>query len=131
MDLSQLKPGLAGTASTTVDAAQTARALGSGGEEVFGTPALAALMERAAVACVERLLPVGRISLGTHLAIDHVAPSPVGATVSARAELIAHDGRSLQFSITAHQGDLEIGRAMHRRAVVDRERFLANLAQNR
>jgi fluoroacetyl-CoA thioesterase len=129
MDLSHLKPGIAGTATATVDAGRTAKALGSGSEDVFGAPALAALMEAAAVACVEADLPDGCISLGTRLAIDHLAATPVGASVSARAELTAIAGRNLEFSVTAHDDTKQIGRGVHTRAVVERTKFLAKLTR--
>lgn len=131
MDLFQLTTGSTGSAESLVDRPQTARALGSGTEEVFATPALVALMEAAAVACVDRHLPDGAISLGTQIAIEHVSASAVGAHVHARAELTAIDGRLLSFSLSAHEGDKLIGRGTHTRAVVDRKRFLEKLSTGR
>lgn len=122
-----LEPGLSGSASVVVDEPRTALALGSGSVAVFGTPALIALMEQAAVRCVETLLPPGQISLGTQINIDHVAPSGVGAQVTAHAELVAVEGRLLSFVLTAHEGGKLIGRGTHVRAMVDRERFMTKV----
>lgn len=131
MDLSQLKTGDTGSAEVIVDLPRTARALGSGTEEVFATPALVALMEAAAVTCIERHLPSGFISLGTQIAIEHLSASIVGARVSARADLTAIDGRQVSFSLSAHEGDKLIGRGTHIRAIVDRQRFLEKLSTAR
>lgn len=127
MSQTELRIGLSGEARTSVDDARTARAMGSGGEAVFATPAMVALMEAAAVATVERLLPAGHISLGTEINVEHVAATPLAAEVSARAELTAIEGRLLRFALTAHEGDKLIGRGSHVRAVVERARFLARL----
>ncbi len=120
-------PGLSGNASLIVDAARTAVALGSGSVPVFGTPALIVLMEQAALDCVETLLPPGQISLGTQVNVDHVAPTAVGEAVTARAELVAVEGKTLTFALTAHEGAKLVGRGTHVRAVVDRQRFMAKV----
>lgn len=128
MNLSHLKTGSYGTADVVVDASCTARTLGSGSEAVYATPAMIALMEAAAVACVEQALPTGCISLGTQIAVEHIAATAVGAHVMARAELTGIEGRMMHFSVTALEGEKLIGRGAHTRAVVDRERFLAKLS---
>lgn len=131
MDLSGLTPGLSGTAEALVDSARTARALGSGTEAVFATPAMVALMEEAAVAATAAHLPAGTITLGTHIAVDHLAATAEGARVSALAELVAVSGRTLTFTVTAHEGDKLIGKGTHVRAVVERQRFLDKLGPGR
>ncbi|HJT37232.1 MAG TPA: thioesterase family protein [Actinomycetota bacterium] len=102
----------------------TAVALGSGDVAVFGTPALLALIEEAAVTALRGALPDGRTSVGTHVELDHLAPSRVGAEVRALVTLTAVEGRALTFDCEAYDGETLIGRATHKRAVVDRERFL-------
>lgn len=124
---SGLEPGLRGEAARTVTAELTAEALGSGTVPVLGTPALLAMMEDAAVAAVAARLEQGTTSVGTWAELEHLAASKVGASVRAAAELVAVDGRELEFVCEAYEGDTLIGRARHRRVVVDRERFLARL----
>ena len=102
----------------------TAEQLGSGDVPVFGTPALLALSEEAAVTAVRDALSDGQTSVGTHVELDHLAPSRVGAEVRALATLTAVEGRALTFECEAYDGDTLIGRASHKRSVVDRERFL-------
>jgi fluoroacetyl-CoA thioesterase len=124
----RLKPGLTGHAEVVVTDALTAPAVGSGTVAVFATPSLAALMEKAAVACVEPLLAPGEASLGVHLDLAHTAPTASGQTASATATLSAVDGRKLRFEITARDDAGAIGTARHTRVVVDVERFTRKLA---
>lgn len=126
--MTDLRPGLTGTATLTVAPEHTAVQVGSGGIAVFATPMMVALMEKAAVAAVEHLLPAGHHSLGTEIAVGHTAATPVGMAVTATAELTAVDGRRLSFAIRAEDAAGPIGAGTHTRVVVDGERFLARLA---
>jgi len=103
----------------------TAIALGSGDVPVLGTPAVLALLEQAACAAIASSLDPGDTSVGTWAELEHLAASKVGATVTASAELSGVDGRALEFTCEAREGDRIVARARHRRAIVDRERFLA------
>jgi fluoroacetyl-CoA thioesterase len=122
-----LRPGLHGEARRIVTEEVTAAALGSGDVPVLGTPAVLALMERAACEALGGHLADGSTSVGTWVEIDHLAASPVGAEVIATAELVAVEGRTLEFACEARQDDRVVARARHRRVLVDRERFLARL----
>lgn len=127
-DLSNLKPGLKGSASTLVTRDKLALHVGSGSAPVFASPMMIALMEGAAVDCVERLLPTGHESLGTHIDVSHSAPTPEGLTVTATATLTSADGRKLVFAVEAHDGVETIGQGTHTRVVVDTARFMTRLA---
>ena len=123
VDLSQLTPGLTGAADLLVGPEHTAPSIGSGRVAVLGTPVMINVIEAAALAAVERLLPSGHQSLGIHLDVRHFAATPVGMRVRATAELIAIDGRTLSFRVEARD-DLEpIGDGMHQRVVVNVARF--------
>src|SRR5512139_763141 len=96
--------GMRGAAAVEVGTENTALALGSGDVPVFGTPALVALMEKAAVAAVAGSLEPGETTVGTWLEIAHLAATPLGAVVRAEAELVAVEGRKLAFDVVAHDG---------------------------
>ncbi len=128
LDLSALTPGLKGGARVKVGDAQTAIAIGSGTVPVFASPMMAALMEAACVDAIERLLPAGYLSLGTHLDVTHTAPTPVGLSVVATAELLSVEGRKLVFRVEAHDDREAIGKGLHTRMIVDAPRFNARLA---
>ena len=120
-----LQAGLRGSASVVVLREHLATALGSGSVQVFGTPAMIALMEAAACASVAAVLPPGMTTVGTSVAVRHLAPTPLGARVSASAELIEVDGRRLVFRVSASDGTDTIGEGTHERAIIDPERLLA------
>jgi fluoroacetyl-CoA thioesterase len=120
-----LEPGLVGTATLKVTDDHTAARLRSGRAPVLATPMMIALMEAAAVECIEALLPEGQESLGTGIEIEHIAATPIGMIVSARAELRHVDGRTLAFDVEARDERELIGKGRHTRVLVDSARFRA------
>ena len=123
----QFPIGLTGQATTLVIPQLTARHLGSGTVAVFATPEMVRVMERAAVNGLAPHLAPGQQSVGTLVNVKHLASTPMGATVTARAELIAADGRRLTFKVSAHDGTDLIGEGMHERALIDLARFEAKV----
>ena len=126
--MEELKPGLVGERSLVVEEAQTARHLGSGGVPVYATPMMVLHMEEAAVAAVDHLLGPGRATVGTSLDLRHLAATPLGMRVTARARLVAVDGRALSFEVEAFDEKERIGEGRHGRAIIDVERFSAKVA---
>jgi predicted thioesterase len=120
-----ITPGLTGAVEMRVTEDDTAERWGSGLVPVFGTPALVALMENAAVEALRGHLPAGETSVGGRMDVHHLAPTPVGMEVRARAELSQVDGRRLVFEIEAWDEVERIGKATHERFVVNQERFVA------
>jgi predicted thioesterase len=126
-----LEPGLVGECAATVDGSNVASALGSGGLEVFSTPSMIALMENAARSAVEPLLPASETTVGVRVDVRHLAASPAGAMVRARAELTEVDGRRLVFHVEAFDAHEKIGEGTHERMVVDPARLLARAQAKR
>lgn len=123
----QFPIGLTGQASVVVVPEVTARHLGSGTVAVFATPEMVRLMERAAVHALAPHLAPGQQSVGTMVNVRHLAATPVGATVTATAELIEVNGRRLVFKVSAHDGVELIGEGLHERALIDLARFEARV----
>lgn len=123
MDLSKMKPGLKGHTQILVGVEHTAPSIGSGKVPVLATPVMINVIEAAALAAVEHLLPVGHQSLGIHLDVRHFAATPIGMHVHASAELIAVEGRTLSFRVEAHDDREPIGGGSHQRVVVNVTRF--------
>ncbi len=119
-----LAPGLKGSASVQVVHENTAAVAGSGSVEVFSTPAMIALMEKAALTAVKPFLAEGDSTVGTEIHVTHDAAAPVGEMVVAEAELIAVDRRKLEFKVLAKVGEEVIGKGTHSRFIVNEERFL-------
>jgi fluoroacetyl-CoA thioesterase len=122
-----LKPGLTGTAEIVVGTRDTAPHVGSGKIGVLATPIMVNLMEAAALQAVERFMPPGHQTVGTHLDVKHFAATPVGMRVVARAELVKVDGRTLIFQIRAEDEREAIGEGMHERLIINVERFDARM----
>jgi fluoroacetyl-CoA thioesterase len=120
---------LRGKVKLVVAAEHTAKHIGSGGVQVLATPQMILLMERAGVAAVDHLLPEGYRTVGVHLDVRHLAPTPIGFEVTAAAELTAVNGRQLTFRVTAHDGTELVGEGSHQRAIIDVARFGERVAQ--
>lgn len=101
----------------------TASSVGSGSLAVYATPAMLALMEKAACEAIAPLLNEGETSVGTLLNVSHVSATPVGMKVSATAELISRDGRKLVFEVSASDESGLIGKGSHERFIVLSDRF--------
>lgn len=102
----------------------TAARWGSGLVPVFSTPALVGLVESAAVKALEAQLAPGKTSVGTRIEVRHLAATPVGMKVRARAELLAVEGKKMSFRIQAWDEVELIGEATHDRVVIDEAKFM-------
>lgn len=121
--LENIKPGMIGEADETVSTARTASYFGSGLVAAYGTPAMIALMENAAVAALQQYLGPGQTSVGTEVCIKHLAATPVGMHAHARATVTSVDGRQVVFRVEAWDDREKIGEGTHARFVVDEARF--------
>lgn len=123
----KLSPGLSAEFEHTVNDSDTASRWGSGLVPVYSTPALVGLMEGAAVRALEGRLQPGQTTVGGHIDVHHLAATPVGMKVRARAELVSVDGRKLTFKIQAWDEVELIGEANHERFVIDEAKFMAKV----
>src|ERR1700689_5204634 len=121
--LAQIKPGLIGTAEIVIGPEHTAPFVGSGRIAVLATPVMINVIEAAALAAVEHLLPAGHQSLGIKLDVSHIAATPIGLRVTATAEVLRVEGRTVTFRVEARDDVEVIGGGTHERVVVSVERF--------
>ncbi|MFN2242048.1 MAG: thioesterase family protein [Anaerolineae bacterium] len=133
MSFDGIQPGLGGEVRLVVAEEHTAQHLGSGAVKVLATPQMVLLMERAGVAAVDHLLPEGHRTVGAHLNIRHLAPTPVGFEVQATARLIEIDGRHLTFRVEVREEPFAeeqlVGEGIHQRAIIDVSRFGERVAR--
>jgi predicted thioesterase len=125
----EIRPGLSGSAELLVGEEHTAPRIGSGKVHVLATPVMINLIEAAALAAIEHLLPPGHQSLGTRLEVRHVAATPVGMHVHATATVLAVEGRTIRFGVEARDEKEPIGGGLHERVVVDVAKFDARVQQ--
>ena len=116
--------GIKGAAETVVVYENTAAAVGSGALEVFSTPSMMALMEKASRELVQPYLEEGQSTVGTRLEVSHVAASPIGAHIRAESTLVEIDRRMLTFEVKAYADGELIGEGRHQRCIIYAERFM-------
>lgn len=113
-----LQPGASAEIALTVTPDRTADAMGNRGVHVFATPFVVGLLEDAAGAVLKPHLPPGAATVGTMVDMRHLAATPVGMRVRARATLLQADGRRFLFSVEAWDDKEKIAEGRHERFVV-------------
>ena len=116
--------GIKGLAETVVVHENTAAAIGSGALEVFATPSMIALMEKASMDSVQPYLEAGQSTVGTRIETSHIAASPLGAHIRAESTLVEIDRRMLTFEVKAFADGELIGEGRHQRFIVSADRFM-------
>lgn len=112
----------------TVKPQETALAVGAGSLEVFSTPSLSALMENTAIQALAPDLDEGETTVGAEMYVEHLKASKVGEILTAKAEVKAHEGRSIFITIEVKNECCDVvGRAKHTRVVVNPEKFMQRL----
>ena len=96
---------------------------------VYATPQMIALMEMAAADAIAALLPPGWVSVGTHIDVRHLAATPLGMQVVARARVIEVSARAVRFAVSAHDGVEGIGEGFHIRSPIARSRCNEGVAR--
>ena len=120
----EITVGLKGEARTLAEREDTAQAVGSGSLLVYATPCMVALMEGAACEAIAGCIPQDKTSVGTYMEIRHISATPVGMEVWAEAEVTALEGSTVTFQVTAYDEAGKIGEGVHKRAVINTQRFL-------
>lgn len=123
----ELHVGLKALAEEKVLHTATAAAMGSGSLEVYATPAMTTLMEKAACAAVNPCLDSATTSVGVSMEVAHERATLPGDTITAQAILIDIDGRKLTFQVVAQDDKGIIGRGTHERFLVKIDKFMAKL----
>ncbi|WP_297963152.1 thioesterase family protein [uncultured Anaerovibrio sp.] len=121
----EIKVGLKNTVKEQVWPKNTAKVMGSGCMEVYATPAMTCLMEKAAAEALEPFMEEGWTTVGISINVQHTAATPVGLAVRAEAEVTAVDGRKISFKVRAFDDKEEIGSGTHERFAVMSEKFMA------
>lgn len=115
--------GIVGESSAEVSSDKLASSMGSGSLDVFATPSMIALMEKAACSCIEDFLEDDETTVGTELNIKHTAATPNGMKANAEAVLTNINGRELTFEVKAFDECGMIGCGTHKRFLVYGKKF--------
>lgn len=122
-----LKVGTEKSQQMTVGDKDTAKYHGSGSLQVYATPAMVAFMENTACACIAEYLQEGEDTVGIQIDVKHIKATKLGGLVSCKAKLTEIDGKKLTFEIEAADEQGAIGTALHKRYVINPEKFMSRL----
>ena len=125
----EIAPGLVGEVEIVVQPPDTADAMGNRGVHVLATPRLVGLLEDAAIRALQPHLPPGAGTVGTRVEVRHLAATPVGMRVRARAVLRQVDGRRYLFEVEAHDAHEKIAEGTHERFQILQAKFLERVAE--
>ncbi len=129
----ELDPDTTGTATLIVGpqdlASSIASVTGDSFPPVFATARMVALMEVAASRVLVPLLGPGELSVGVTVDINHTAPTPLGAEVTATARYAGREGKLYLFEVSCADKGGEVGRGWHKRAIVSSERLQSGAAR--
>jgi predicted thioesterase len=121
-----VQPGATAEVEMTVTPDRSADAMGNKGVMVLATPFLIGLLENAAIAVIQQAVPPGAGTVGTMVEMRHLAATPVGMKVRAKATLLETDGNRFLFQVEAHDEVEKVAEAKHERFLVPNlEKFLA------
>jgi len=98
---------------------------------VLSTPEMIRLMERTSRDLVLPLLDSGYDTVGTHVNVYHRAAAPLGSSVTFTSEVLAVDGRRIQFRVEAATEAEKVGEGTHERMIVNVAKFAARQAEKR
>ena len=113
-----------------VEEQHSAKFLGSGDVQVFATPSMILMMERACRLLADDHLPKGYTTVGVRVCIEHLAAAPVGAKVQVHAKLLEQNGRKLKFEVLTKWKEKLIGKGEHDRFIINHERFMKKLEES-
>lgn len=96
----------------------------TGAVNVLSTPSLIAFMEYVSFSLLQTKLKQGYTSVGYHVDIKHLAPTPIGAKITVKSTIISEEGRKVVFKVEAYYRDKKIGEGIHERVIVNEEEFM-------
>ena len=123
-----IHPGMTNEETFVVEERHLAPHVGSGALRVLATPWLIAQMEGASHRLLAKHLPEGYSSVGVHVDMRHLAPTPLGDSIHVQTEVLSVDGWTVAFAARAWDSKEPIGECKHERFVIDVARFLKRVA---
>lgn len=123
--------GLVGKSEMVVTEEDLVSRLGSIPVDVLSTPRLIQLIEEAAIEAIQNFIPPDQLSLGTHVRIKHLSPTPLGMKVTGHALLKKVEKNRLLFLVDAYDEKEKVAEGEHERILVLKERFLQKVEKKR
>lgn len=121
--------GLTGSLAFKVEAQHLIDFAGGDMPAVLSTPWLIKWLEQTARETLRPLLDEGEASVGMEVDVRHLAPTPLGSTVTCTARVISTEGSTMTFQVEASDAQELIARGVHKRAVISKARFFQRVAR--
>ena len=125
-----LKPGVTATERIRVDRHRTIAFMGEAAR-VYATPSMVSDVEYACLRLIQKHLPEEQSSVGMHVSVDHLAPTPLGGEVEIVVTVSAVDGRRVTLDARVHDAVELIGSGVHVRHVVDVARWMRRIEEKK
>jgi fluoroacetyl-CoA thioesterase len=123
---SSLQPGISLVRRVTVEKEKTISFMGEEGR-VYGTPYLILDIEHTCRNLILEHADPGEDSVGTEVAIKHLAPTLPGSTVEITVTVTAVESRKVTFSVAAKDEIDTISSGSHARFVVEKAKTFERL----
>ena len=117
------KVGTSNEVTFTVEPQHTIGFAGDGMPAVLSTPTIIQILERTARHSLLPFLDPDERSVGIEVEIRHLAPAPVGSTVTCATRVVRADGREIIFHVEARDASEILARGAHKRHIIRVERF--------
>ena len=128
MDITKLfEPGMNEEAVFEVKEEHSALQLGSGSMRVLATPTMIRFMELLSHQLLAQYLPEGYSSVGVHVDVRHLAPTPINKSVRVRCEILEVKGHRIKFSVSAWDEVEQVGAGQHKRVIIEVDRFFSRV----
>jgi predicted thioesterase len=121
-----IKPGITGQFEHAVEERHCTQ---RGEHKIFSTPNMVQFLEWAAIDALKPVLRADQISVGTHVDVKHLAPTPLGMRIRAEAKVREVDGARVVFDVELSDGIDKVGSATHERYVLDLDRYMRRLGK--
>jgi predicted thioesterase len=125
-----LEPGAAATEHILVENDRTIAFMGEAAR-VYSTPSMVSDIEYACLRLIQKHLDDGQSSLGMHVSVDHLAPTPVGSEVAINITVSAVEGRKVTLDARVHDAAELVGTGVHVRYVIDTARQVGRVEEKR
>ncbi|HEY9085760.1 MAG TPA: hotdog domain-containing protein [Candidatus Tyrphobacter sp.] len=125
----KLDIGRSHSLQSRVEEWMTAERAGNKGVDVLATSVLVQMIEQACLDCLAPCLEEGRVSLGTHIDLEHREPVPVGFILRIEVEIVTIDGPRVTFAVRVFDEQEAVAEGSHERYLMERSKFLAKLQE--
>ena len=98
---------------------------------VYSTPSMVSDVEYACLRLIQKHLPEEQSSVGMHVSIDHLAPTPLGCEVEIAVTVSAVEGRKVTLDARVSDAAEIVGSGVHVRYVIDVARQARRIAEKR